>query len=250
MAEYDFDVLPTNVPEWELGEVKLKLMQWNLDQHSVVKRFRISCRFDPNDEITFLRSFFESPVVRAHISLPSTLGSSLDMLEFQRLRTSITSLSFFDKLENESDLVSTGGYLRKCMDEVYDHCTVSECLREMMANPESEYCHLFTPDEQKELIYQIFKRLVIGGAMCQPDDKLEPYLEITKRIYKALAAVRKLPDAQPPLEVYSYAYLLTCNAKGNFGFFPKDSPFNSLIVAVDPKKQSVQCWYCPFVPFW
>jgi hypothetical protein len=52
--------------------------------------------------------------------------------------------------------VSSGGYLRKCMDEVYAHCTVSETIREMFANPDSEHAHFFSEKEQKELIFQVY----------------------------------------------------------------------------------------------
>ncbi|OQR92816.1 hypothetical protein ACHHYP_03180 [Achlya hypogyna] len=247
-ASYTFEYLPANLPQWEEAEVKLKLMQWNLDEHGAVRRFRLSCKFDVADEAAFLRCFFESPNVRAHVPLPPTAPTSLDRLVFERLRTNVTSMSFFDKLENEPDLVSNGGYLRKCIDEVYDHCTVSDTVREMLVNPDSDHADVFSKADQAELIFQIFKRLATGGAMCQSDETLAPYLDTTKRIYKALAAVRKAPHG---LEVYSYVYLVTApNKSTNAGLFPKTSPFNACFVAVDPKKQAVQCWYAPYVPFW
>ncbi|EQC30396.1 hypothetical protein SDRG_11971 [Saprolegnia diclina VS20] len=248
-AVYAFEALPTALPQWTSTDVKAKLMQWNLDEHGCVGRFRPSCPFDPRDDAAFLRCFFESQVVRDHLSLPASTPTTLDGLLFERLATTVTSMAFFDKLANEPDLVSSGGYLRKCYDEVYEHCTVSDGVREMMANGDSEHAHLFTAAEQRELIFQIFKRLVIGGAMCQSDETIQPYLDITKAIYKALAAVRKGP--QGDVHVYSHVYLFTDKSTRKGGsLFQKLSPFNACFVAVDPKKQAVQCWYVPYVPFW
>ncbi|KAF0701385.1 Aste57867_8087 [Aphanomyces stellatus] len=256
---YGFECIENNLSQWNASDVKLKLMQWNLDQHGGVKRFRVQGRFDPADDAAFLRAFFESKAVRAALPFPATMPGSLDTLPFSRLKTSVVNMSFFDKLEQCGDIVSKGGYLRKCLDDVYDDCTVNDCLRDMLVNPDSDHADLFSPHEQNEGIFQIFKRLVIGGAMCQPDDMLSEYLAMTKRIYKGLVSVRKAHETHD-VKVYSPLYLVhdddDCMSNqseregGAVPLFRKRSRFNACFVAVDPKKHAVICWYAPFVPFW
>ena len=54
-------------------------------------------------------------------------------------------------------------------------CQVGDQLRELLLNPDSENNSLFNSDDQSQLIFQIFKCLVAGGAMCQPESKLQRY---------------------------------------------------------------------------
>jgi hypothetical protein len=61
----------------------------------------------------------------------------------------------------------------------------------VLINEDSENSTTFSPGEQLELLYQLFKLFVIGGTLCQPDDKIERYLDITKRTYKELLTVFK-----------------------------------------------------------
>lgn len=42
---------------------------------------------------------------------------------------------------------------------------------------------------------KVFQFLVIGGSLNQYEDKLTPYIEWTKKIYKSLVSVRKKPES-------------------------------------------------------
>jgi hypothetical protein len=46
-------------------------------------------------------------------------------------------------------------------------------------------------EERQEFIFHIFTRCIVGGSMCQFDDQIEPYLEMTKSIYKDMISVQK-----------------------------------------------------------
>ncbi|ETV94094.1 hypothetical protein H310_12112 [Aphanomyces invadans] len=266
-ARYTFESIPVKTSPWETGEMKLKLMQWNLDQHGGVKRFRMRGKFDPANATAFLRAFFESKSVRASVPFPSTVPSTLDDLSFRKLKTNVLSMEFFNKLEASPAIVSSGGVLRRCMDEVYDDCTVNDSLRDMVVNPLSDHAGFFSASEQDEAIFQVFKRLVIGGAMAQHDETLQPYLNMTKLVYKALVSVQKKSTtddakAPTPLAVMSHVYLLHTPgsndghnnqdvSKSTRQLFPKpDSPYNACFVSIDPHNFTVLCWYAPFVPFW
>jgi hypothetical protein len=47
----------------------------------------------------------------------------------------------------------------------------------MLINPDSSNASLFSDDEKKELVYRLFKLLVVGGAMCQADDNVTRFVQ-------------------------------------------------------------------------
>ena len=44
----------------------------------------------------------------------------------------------------------------------------------------------FSDDDRNELMFKLFKTFVIGGPICQYEDNVQPYLDITKSFYKDL----------------------------------------------------------------
>lgn len=56
----------------------------------------------------------------------------------------------------------------------------------MLLDEECPEYNLYLKDEREEFIFRIFQMLVLGGILCQYEDILNPYLEVTKAIYKDL----------------------------------------------------------------
>lgn len=56
----------------------------------------------------------------------------------------------------------------------------------MLLDEECSEYNLYLKDEREEFIFRIFQMLVLGGILCQYEDVLNPYLEVTKAIYKDL----------------------------------------------------------------
>lgn len=56
----------------------------------------------------------------------------------------------------------------------------------MLLDEESKEYSLYSGDERKEFVFRIFQMLVLGGMLCQFEDTLQPYLDVTKIIYKNL----------------------------------------------------------------
>lgn len=56
----------------------------------------------------------------------------------------------------------------------------------MLLDEESEEYSLYSEDERNEFVFRIFQMFVLGGTLCQFEDALQPYLDITKSIYKDL----------------------------------------------------------------
>ena len=83
-----------------------------------------------------------------------------------------------------SGIVSESGDIRGCYDDTFDGVTASDRLRELLLNPDSDNADTFGPDQQRELLFHVFRALCIGGGVCQPDDRLEAYTKATKTLYK------------------------------------------------------------------
>lgn len=173
-------------------------------------------------------------------------SKELDQQHLTRLNVTVTSTSFLDRLIT-AGVAAADGSLRRCFDETFDGCSVSDLLREMLVNPDSQHSDLFSPvNDQNELFFKIFRALVIGGPLCQSDDKLQPYENATQALYKALVSVKKNAADKSAIDVTSHAYAVDRSS----ALFKNDSPFHSCFVIVDPKKRWLTVWYHQYVPFW
>lgn len=45
-------------------------------------------------------------------------------------------------------------------------------MREMLLNEYSEQSELYNMEEKSELIFHLFKTIVVGGALCQPEQNI------------------------------------------------------------------------------
>lgn len=56
----------------------------------------------------------------------------------------------------------------------------------MLFEDECEQYFMYSKDERAEFIFRLLQHFLIGGQWCQDDDIIEPYLNVTKHIYKDL----------------------------------------------------------------
>ncbi len=59
------------------------------------------------------------------------------------------------------------------------------CLQ-MLLDPDSDNYDVFTESQRDEFLFRLFRHLCLGGAICQYEDTVTPYLETTKLLYKDL----------------------------------------------------------------
>lgn len=179
---------------------------------------------------------------------PENCGGS-SSLRFERLRVSVTSMAFFEKL-NAAGIVSRDGSIRGCIDEDFDGCTAGDLLTEMLANPDSDNCDVFSDDERLEFIFQLFSALVVGGgALRQADSRVEAYEDATRTLYRALISVKKsIADAnrKRDIEITSRVYRVS----GDALFQAPSSRFHSCFAIIDARKRWLTVWYCPFRASW
>ena len=109
------------------------------------------------------------------------------------------------------------------------------------------YC-AFDEGIRREFLFHIFKRIVIGGSLCQYEDTVFEYLNMTKSFYKDLVSASKDPNSK---EIYVRSTVIQVFEieKQNI-FKTKNHPQNFFYVIIDPYQRCVHLWYHKWVSFW
>ncbi|POM68054.1 Hypothetical protein PHPALM_15832 [Phytophthora palmivora] len=243
-----FEHLRDALPVLSDFEIRQKLLQWNLSDTLQLKRFRVHQQLSRECDEALLTEFFQDISVQQALSVRTTKVSGVSSLQFERLRANVTSMAFFEKLE-AAGIVSRDGSLRGCIDEDFDGCTASDLLTEMLVNPNSDNCDVFSDEDRQEFIFQLFSALVIGGgALRQADSRVQAYENVTRTLYRALVSVKKsVADAngKRSIEITSRVYRVSGDA-----LFEAPSRFHSCFAIVDARKRWLTVWYCPFRASW
>ncbi|XP_044242646.1 cilia- and flagella-associated protein 300 isoform X3 [Ursus arctos] len=149
-------------------------------------------------------AFFKDPNVIPNLKLLSdssgqwiTLGTEVKKIEAINVPCTQLSMSFFNRLYDE-DIVRDNGHIVKCLDSFCDPFPISDELRKVLLMEDSEKYEVFSQPDREEFLFCLFKHLCLGGALCQYEDVLSPYLETTKLLYKDLVRVT---DGDPPRRV-------------------------------------------------
>ena len=56
----------------------------------------------------------------------------------------------------------------------------------MLLLDDSDNYDVYTESEREEFLFLLFRHICLGGAVCQYEDDIKPYLDTTKLIYKDL----------------------------------------------------------------
>lgn len=99
------------------------------------------------------------------------------------------SMDFFDRILSSS--IAPNGNIRGCYEDIVNEIPINDLLKDLLINSNSENRDLYSTDDRKQFIFQLFKILVLGGNMNQSDTKTDRYLELTKGIYKDLLTIYK-----------------------------------------------------------
>lgn len=278
-------------------------LRWDLQDNRSVASLSLKSRFEPGEAKAFLLDLFNSPVVRETTTICKGKGSMAPLstilgsncvtgtrirdVKFETLATKVTSMAFFDRLiedeggrrilfaakedaaagssdskeekEKEAPLI-----IRKRLEDVIDGVTIADELRDALANPDTEHGGLFAAEEERELLYRIFKHVVIGGGSCQYEDTANSYLNATRDLYKDLVSVAR-DSSTGKIAVQSHVFAVeaifgtpaaipgTAPGSGKqqqSPLFPKENDRNVLWVVVTPGKFTVSCYYSAWLPFW
>jgi len=59
-------------------------------------------------------------------------------------------------------------------------------FREAILKEESENYCIFNENDRNEFLFRVFSAICLGGSLCQWEDNLSPYVDMTKMLYKNL----------------------------------------------------------------
>ncbi|EGF83953.1 hypothetical protein BATDEDRAFT_84667 [Batrachochytrium dendrobatidis JAM81] len=230
-------------PGFDDKETQACLFKWGMQDHCYIKRFTYDQYLKPYDIDMFLLDFFNAnPQIKVQGTMDrwGTLGNVTNVSKEETNHT-ITSLDFFDRLLTNG-IVRSNGQITKCMDEYHDSFLVADNLRKCLLMPEFDLYDLFSPDDRREFIFHVFQAMCLGGRLCQYENDLEPYLQVTKKLYKDLITVVKDPLTNK-LKVASFIYKITQVKSSVSQLFPLEHPQNFCYVSIDPMRRHINLLY-------
>ncbi|XP_066478444.1 cilia- and flagella-associated protein 300 [Tiliqua scincoides] len=211
--------------------------------------------FDQNFKVyqqdDFIMAFFNHPNVNNNLKLLSasgqwtTLGSNVRKAEVKKVLCTQVSMSFFDRLYCEG-VVRENGHIVKCYDEYHNEILIADELRKVLLLEDSDHYDLFSHLDREEFLFCLFKHLCLGGALCQYEDELGPYLEATKALYKDLVSVQKDPETKAINIVSTVFKVCAYDAHGLCYPSPKSHEQNFAYLIVNPLKRCIYVLYHSF----
>lgn len=243
-------------------EGKEKMMKWGLDSSLSFNKFKYdnSFRLQTTTEVKrFLIDLFNTSDLKKCFNIPDKCCAS--DVEYTKLTTTVLNMNFFDKLVEHNIVVESYGYIKKCMDEDFKGVLVSDKLREMFVNPDSENAYVFKEEEKKEFIYRLLQVLAIGGGMCQPEESIGGYMDMCKMLYKDLCSVFK-NSKTGQIEIGSQIFMIDNIVKDHevnknpftYPLFTLNGyekyPYSRCFVIVNNNKREVTLMINDWKPFW
>lgn len=278
--------------------------KWGLSTYRHVSSYRIigTHKFDPLAIDSFLSDFFNNSTVRETLRIfphrisnaQSTNGLPLqgivNKVKYTPVRTTVTSMEFFDRLITE-DIVLDGGYIKKTYENTIQGIPVSDLLRQTFLDPDNESGAGYSIDkdlssiytygtDREEFIYQLMKYVLTGGEMCQYEDNWELYCQYVKLLYKDLITVTREENntsGESKITVASYVYRIhglegyivpstgpssssssssvtpaNSLVSTKLPFFPTTDEYNHSVcwLSIDPLRRTVSVFYHAWVSFW
>ncbi|XP_053109194.1 cilia- and flagella-associated protein 300 isoform X2 [Hemicordylus capensis] len=223
----------------------------SMDGRITAQAFVFDQNFKGYQEHDFLMAFFNHPSVSSNLKLLSasgqwtTLDTNVRKVDVKNVPCTQMSMSFFDRLYCEG-VVRESGHIVKCLDEYHDDILIADELRKVLLLEDSAHYDLFSPSDREEFLFRLFKHLCLGGALCQYEDELGPYLETTKTIYKDLVSVQKDPETHE-INIISTVFKV-CAYDPNGLCYPSSNGHeqNFAYLIVNPLKRYIYVLYHSF----
>ena len=229
------------------------LEKWGLIKNMELVKFRFNTSFELQDLQRFLKDLFNDPIIKKNfppltsVILPDE-QKEIENFKYKVLNTRATNMDLFDVMY-ENDLVTLDtGYIHQDYDIYVEDITVSDKLKQALLVEDSEAYSVFSQDQRDEFLFHIFKRIVIGGSLCQYENTVEPYLEMTKDFYKDIVSAAKEPETNK-IYIRSVPVEILSIEKSNI-YKKKYHPQNFFYVIIDPYQRYVHLWYHNWIPFW
>lgn len=211
--------------------------------------FRCEEAFNSMNSTGFILDFLNSDVVRRVISEINTGRKEqiISSVNYKELKISAVTMALFDKL-SENSIIDSRGYISKVMPDYKDGIEICDKLRESFLMEESESYEIWSSEDRNEFLFRILMHLSLGGGVCQYEDFISPYLEMTKSLYKDLLTVEKDP-ATSELKIVSRVYQLFNNSSLSL-HSDEDHIQNFFYLIIDPRNRHVKVWQNRWRSFW
>jgi hypothetical protein len=220
------------------------LEKWGLIQNMEIGKFRFNKNFDIKELDQIVKAFITDKKVKNTLSGLTSINA--DKVRYNRLSTKATNLDILNPMY-ETICNPETGYIRKDYEDYIEEIHIADKLRQALLVEESEdYC-TFDEKTRGEFLFHIFKRLAIGGSLCQYEDTVNEYLGMTKLFYKDLVSASK--DANTG-EIYIRSIVLELLADDSNMYAKAYHPQNFFYVIIDPFQRHVNVWYHKWVSFW
>jgi hypothetical protein len=250
--KYTFNYLPNkHFSSIDGKDLQESLIKWCMNNRLKAQAFSFDQPFQSYQKDDFVLAFFQDPDVVHSLQVVSSNGTwashgvTASSVTVEPVPCTAMSMEYFDRLYN-NNVVRESGYIVKCFDDYYEDFVISDELRKMLLIADSDNYDLYSEAERSEFLFRLFRHLCLGGAVCQYEDTVQPYLDATKVIYKDLVSVQK-DSKTGQLHVTSLVYKVT--ALDEIGVvYPSRSRHqqNFSYFLVDPLKRHVIVFYHNF----
>ncbi|KAF5834885.1 flagellar/basal body protein [Dunaliella salina] len=251
--------------------MKSLLKKWDLSRGLQFLAFRFTKFYHRMAGSEMALDLFNDPVFQSTFKIMTAdgwaplAGHKVVHVDLENVPATLTRMDLFDKVAGEVPaeaggpdppiVRSVGGHILQRMDDVRDGIPVNDNLREMLLCEESDNAGLYSEDEMSELLWRCFEHLSLGGPCCQNEDKLEPYLEAAKRLYKELVSVQR--SGEGGLEVASTVFRIKGiraerEGGGSVPLFPRKANLRNSFcyITMDPNTRLIRLLYHAFIPYW
>ncbi|XP_077581063.1 cilia- and flagella-associated protein 300 [Stigmatopora nigra] len=176
-------------------ETVTQLMKWSMYGRLSAQMFSFDQKFHLYDSERFALCFFTDSNVLSSLkkTVPwQSLSKPIASVNVEVVPCTCVSMDLFDPIYT-CGIVAPSGHIARCFHETYPDY---DKLREMLQDEDSENYHVMGSAERGEFLFRLFKHLCLGGELNQYEDTVQPYIDVTKKMYKELIGVQKDPETK------------------------------------------------------
>jgi len=229
----------------------LLLQKWGLVQNMELMKFRFNINLDSKDLDKFIKDLFNDKNIKNAFPplkyITNKNKKSLENFKFNQLNTNSVNMELFDVLY-ESKLCSSSNYIQKDYEDYFEEIHICDKLKQSLLLEDSEFYSIFNEKIRKEFLFHIFKIISIGGSLCQFEDYVTDYLNVTKCFYKDLVSAEKC-SITGDLMIKSYV-LEILNIEDSNIYQVQSHPQNFFYLIINPTHKHVHLWYHKWKSFW
>ncbi|EAR99613.2 hypothetical protein TTHERM_00586530 (macronuclear) [Tetrahymena thermophila SB210] len=228
-----------------LEEKKIKelFQKWGLN-YLTVSSYRFNQRFEEVSAEQFLLEFFNFPEVRQTLSSMNSPKENYSTIKYKRLKVNQIKMDLFDRLEENNLVVKD--MIKQTYEDFVEEIQINDLVRECLIKEESEHYEIFSEEDRKQFLFRLFQLVVLGGQMCQWEEKLSIYLDATKHLYKNLVTARK-DSATDNIYIDSFVYEIQALDKS---YKKGNNPQDVLYVVVNPSIRMLHVVQNAWVKVW